>query len=331
MIEGALFAGLAVVMALIGFYLPLIGIFTTLAWPVLIVIIALRQGMRTATLTVVVTGMLLSMFLGPLQGIIMSGVQGIIGLAIGYAMIHKMGPVKTVLLSSVAQWIGTGIEFVVSLWFLQLNILTDAAEQMQLAAQRTLDYMQPLVEKYPALEPSLVMTKQMASPEMLKLSLAIAPASLAVGGVALAMLNYWFCKKFLPRFGYPVADFPEFSSWRLPWYWLLVFIVAQIMSVITAVDSVPFFGRTIEFVAIPGRELIGRIGTNLALPASVAVAIQGYSLAFFYLKRWTNKGLASMILFFSLGSGLGNIVLMFGLMDFVFDYRKWVTAAKSGT
>jgi uncharacterized protein YybS (DUF2232 family) len=331
MIEGALFAGLAVVMALIGFYVPFIGIITTLAWPVLIVIIALRQGMRTATLTVVVTGLLLSMFLGPLQGIVMSGVQGIIGLAIGYAMLRKMGPVKTVILASVAQWIGTGIEFIASLWFLKLNILTDASEQMQLAAQRTLEYMQPFVDKYPSLEPSLAMTRQMASPEMLKLSLAIAPAGLAIGGVTLALVNYWFCKKFLPRFGYPVADFPGFADWRLPWYTIVLFIASQLMSMVTAMDSATVFGQTITFTALPARELIGSIGANLAMPTGVAVFIQGYALAYFYLKRWTNKSLASLILFFSLGTAFSNIILMFGLMDFVFNYRRWVTAAQSGT
>ncbi|HHV19081.1 MAG TPA: DUF2232 domain-containing protein, partial [Thermoanaerobacterales bacterium] len=69
LVEGALLAAINIILSIMAIYMPILGTFATLIWPVPIVILGIRHGIKTSILSTVVAGIFVAILSGPFQAI----------------------------------------------------------------------------------------------------------------------------------------------------------------------------------------------------------------------------------------------------------------------
>ena len=102
MVEGGLLAAIAIIFAIISVYLPIIGPFVNLLWPVPIILLGVRHGYKWSIMATVVAGVIISMLVHPLQAVSVVVGFGLIGIVLGYAFRMEFSPAKTMLWGSAA-------------------------------------------------------------------------------------------------------------------------------------------------------------------------------------------------------------------------------------
>ena len=324
--EGALFAALTVVLSLIGFYVPVMGLFVAFLWPVPIAIIAVRHGMRTAILTVITAGVVLSTVVGIFEGAMMTLTLGLTGLAIGFALRRGYNATRTLLIATIGVVVGSAVTIVVSLLVMKINILTQSMEQFALAAQKTSEMYIAMADKLNIPRETIEPALQMFSPQALDLMKLILPGTFILGEFIVAYLNYEVCRRIMPRFGYKVPNFPTFEEWRFPKYFAVVLLLGQGVTVLKDADAVTVLGRAIQVA--PHGEMLYKVGLNLSYPIMILMYLQGFALAYYFLvnKLRVDRKWAKMLLTFVwFNPMLSQIAFMFGLVDNVFDYRKMIS------
>ena len=83
LVEGALLAAINIILSIMALYMPILGTFATLVWPVPIVILGIRHGLRTSILSTVVAGIFVAILSGPFQAVNIVISFGLIGIAMG--------------------------------------------------------------------------------------------------------------------------------------------------------------------------------------------------------------------------------------------------------
>ena len=82
--ESGLLAALSVVLAFAAVYLPVIGIVATLIWPLPVLVLVVRHGLRWGVMGVLTAGVLMALVLEPMLAVRMVLSFGFTGLALGW-------------------------------------------------------------------------------------------------------------------------------------------------------------------------------------------------------------------------------------------------------
>jgi uncharacterized protein YybS (DUF2232 family) len=101
MVEGAIFAAIAIVFNLLFYYVPFVGVFINLIMPLPIVICGIRNGMRYSILSTVVASAIVAMLISPVHSLFFLAVFGIMGVALGEC-VHRQLPMKKLFVISTA-------------------------------------------------------------------------------------------------------------------------------------------------------------------------------------------------------------------------------------
>ena len=102
MVEAGILAAVAIVMALISMYVPVLGAFVNFVWPLPIVICGCRHGLKWSIMTLLVATV-------------------IIGLILGECMRRHLPPMKMMLYGSVGAVIALVLNIVLSFWVLGID------------------------------------------------------------------------------------------------------------------------------------------------------------------------------------------------------------------
>ncbi|HHY95222.1 MAG TPA: DUF2232 domain-containing protein, partial [Firmicutes bacterium] len=247
--EGALMAALAVMLGLAGFYLPVLGMVATIVGPVPIVVAYLRQGPRTAVLAAAVAALLLGIFLGAIQALIMGFAFGSLGLALGRGFSRQAPASTTVLWAGLAVACATTVSAGLGFLFLHINPL-DTVEQLLAAYERAPEIWARLGVGGQMLEQMKAMTGAMRQFFWLAW-----PAAMAGGVLGAAAINWAVARSILRRLGYQVTSAAPFVQWRLPRWVLIPLAVGMALMV-----ARPHYGP----------EWLYRLGFNLYLVFSWA-------------------------------------------------------------
>ena len=94
MVEGGILAAVAILFALISVYVPFIGVFVDLIWPVPIILLGVRNGYKWSIMATLVAGVLIAILLGPLRAVGVAIGFGLIGITLGHAFRKNYSPVK---------------------------------------------------------------------------------------------------------------------------------------------------------------------------------------------------------------------------------------------
>ncbi|HEY3314172.1 MAG TPA: DUF2232 domain-containing protein [Bacillota bacterium] len=305
LVEAAILAGVAVVIGVAGAIIPAVGAISLFFWPLPLIILQMRHGLRVTVMALIVTAALTTLIIGPLQAVSIVGAMGFVALAYGYAFRRRLEPLRAYLLGGIG--LATGLLLIFGLLYLTTgrNPATDLWSVMEASYNQVL-------KSYGANLPPDQLTLVQNQIAWTRTVITRYAAALLVGSAFFyALLQYALAESLLPRFGLSVKPFPAFARWQLP---LLPILLVWAPALVVSRAS----GR------FPALAPYVSAATNLFYLCSIIFVIEGLSVAYFYLtKLGVTKGLrVTIIVLLFIAPAAMNLAMWFGIFDFLFDYRR---------
>jgi len=304
MVEGGILSAVAILFALISVYIPIIGVFVNLIWPVPIILLGVRHGYKWSLMATAVAGILIALLIHPLHAVTVAVGFGLIGIVLGHCFRKGYSPVVSVMLGSIASLVSKIIVLSISAVVLGINPLADQSAAMATAVEQAIN----MYRSFGMKEEDLTrMAESMRG--MLDLMKLIFPAGFALASVVDTYLNFLVARLVLRKLGHHIPPFPEFRVWSLSPIVLYGFIVSVIML---------YWGKSREI------SLLADAGLNLQIITSMLLMIQGMSVVFFYAAKYKVPGfLRWLFVFMAFSNGFIMQAAVFaGAFDIAVDFRK---------
>lgn len=305
MVEAGILAAIAIVMALVSMYVPVIGAFVNFLWPLPIVICGMRNGLKWSIMSLIVAGVIVSIIISPLQAFFLVAIFGLLGLILGECMRRRFSPMKLMLYGSVGAVLALVINIALSFLVLGINpvdmmftafhdSLTQLAEYYRESGM-TEDEVQKAVAGYA---------------EMLRMMRIIMPGAFLLSAPALAFINYIAAKKILTKLGERFEDFPPFINLQIPGWVLWPYAISLF--------AVTYFYQYNQ------QHWLYDVSVNVQTVCSFALVLQGIALIYWFVHKHNKPswwaGMATVLLF--LIPIFSQIMVYVGAFDIVFDFRK---------
>lgn len=303
MVEAGILAAVAVLFAILGAYLPVLGALFNLLWPVPVAVCGMRNGLRWSVMTLIVAGAVIGSLLGPLQSLSIMAMFGLMGLVLGECLHRGYRPVKTLLFSSVA----TLISIILSIGLGMLVLGTDPVnlmfEGMEQAMQESTVYYREA-----GMSEEQIAAAVKDNQNLLATIRLILPGSLVVCSPILAFANYMAARKILGKMGVAFEPLLPFTHWRVPEYFIWP------------------YGLSVMVVSFwrDAPQLVFDLAMNLQMVVSVVFFVQGLAVVYWWLNKSQKPqwwGTIAVILAFAV-QVFSIIIVLLGAFESVFDYRK---------
>jgi len=307
LVEGALMACLTAVLALIGIYIPFLGVLTSLVFTIPIIIVTIRHGVITGILSILTAGLLVFTLYEPLRGFLLILQYGALSIFYGYAFAKGRSPAVTLS-------VGTVIGAVSLLLTFYLGYVVTGTNDLAMFAQMK-----------ESIEPSIEMLRQFGyfnnpgvSEEGLRQlinatidnALILIPAVFVVYGMFVALINYILSQRVLRKMGLPVQPLPPFINWRLPWWIIYGFVLGYGLNLV---------GK------LQGNVLLTHIGVNIVSIYGIVFLILGLSLALFFQEKYLPGKMYRMLIFillFLFYPLMSWLLMLGGIIDLLFNFRR---------
>jgi len=304
MVEGGLLAAMAIIFAVISAYLPLIGPFVDLLWPVPIILLGVRHGYKWSTLATLVAGVLIAILIHPLQAVSVVVGFGLIGIVLGYAFRMEFSPGKTML------W-GAAASLLSKVALLGIGVVVTGVNPFDTEGVAMAKAMEQAIEIYRNFGMPPEQLAQMAEQMQTVMGFVkiILPSGFVLASVADTFLNFLIAKAVLKKLGHGIADFPPFKVWTFPSYLVYFFALALVMI---------YWGQSRELT------ILYHSGMNLYMLMSVILFVQGLSLFNYVVDKYNlSRWVRGIILMLILTNGfLSQLLICAGAVDTIIDYRR---------
>jgi uncharacterized protein YybS (DUF2232 family) len=304
LVEGALLAAINIILSIMALYMPILGTFATLVWPVPIVILGIRHGLRTSILSTVVAGIFVAILSGPFQAVNIVISFGLIGIAMGWAINKKLSPFKVLSIGGAASLISKVALVFITMLVIGINPLTEEINLLK----ESFSMAGSLYEKL-GMDPQTVETTIESFTRSLELLPLVIPGVFIMASALDTFLTYIVTKAVLSRMGQRLEDLTPFWLWRFPDFTVAFFLFGNLLVLLETYWPVG---------------VLKAIGMNIVLVFGFVFFIQGFSLLAFFLGKYdVAKPLRLLIVFFVLFNPLFLQILFFaGLFDILFNFRK---------
>ncbi len=311
--EGAILASLVALLAYAARYVPPITLLAPLVCPLPLTVLVIRHGTRIAVLAAVVAAAIGVTLAGPLTGLLIASFFAPLGISMGVAVRRRLDAPRIVLISALT-WIAvTLVNMGLSIAISGVNPVTVLLELMQKSQEMT-EAFYTRIGAPPQIQQAVAQMKEL---------LAVAPRLLAglfvLGGLIFAWYNYAFGRLVLRKVGIELPALPPMTTWRLPPFFLWVFIAGFALPIVTA--------------RLPGMSTAGEtIGVNLLIVAKALFQGQGCIVGWVLMEKY---GMARwfrwILITLALTNPLYEIVAFYlGIADAAFGLRqRWTPVSSS--
>ena len=114
MVEAGILAAIAIVMALISMYVPVLGAFVNFVWPLPIVICGARHGLKWSIMTLLVATIIIAMIMSPVNAFFLAAIFGLLGLILGECMRRHLAPMQLMAFGTIGGIIALVLNIVLS-------------------------------------------------------------------------------------------------------------------------------------------------------------------------------------------------------------------------
>ncbi|MBP2634765.1 MAG: hypothetical protein H6Q72_672 [Firmicutes bacterium] len=303
-VEGGVLTAVAIMFALISTYLPVIGAFVNLLWPVPIVLLGVRHGYKWSLMAVVASGLIIALIMHPLTAVSVVVGFGLIGIALGYGLRQGFSPTKTLFVGAAASLVSKIAVLAISAAVIGFNPLTLQTEGMIKGLETAMDFYRQMgmnAEDMARMEATLK--------PMIELMKIILPAGFVLAAFVDTFLNYQVAKAVLARLGQTLEPFPPFRRWNMPRFTVYALAVSFVAI---------YWGKTREL------EILYNTGMNIQVVATMLLFIQGMAVVYFLADKYNlSRIVRGIILFLILSNGIVMQALIIGgAFDIIFDYRQ---------
>lgn len=293
---------LAVVLSVIGFYMPLVSLVVFLLIPLPIAYLGMKEG--TSWSIIVTAGIMIldSVFFGFISAAFLCAIFGVLGVILGICYRNKVSAVATLAAGAVvvlASWIGQAFA---AMYILNVPPMIFGGEAMDSMEQQMMAQMAQLYSG------ELLMQTQ----ENVKQMIDDIQRSIPVITVSAAFFYTWASmmlgKKIFTRLGMKdIPGMPSLERWELPRFFLGLYVLAFAMQYITN-----------------GNATLEMIQYNLGLACVLVFWLQGLAALWWMPRKYPFvRPLRWIIAILSVIIGMVQmIVVLLGLSDMVLQYRK---------
>lgn len=302
-VEGAMLSAITIIISFIALYVPVLGIFASLIWPVPIVILGIRHGLRTSILSTAVAGIAVAMFQGPAQAFNVVLGFGLLGIVMGWAIRKDFSPYKVLFISSLASLVSELMLIGATIYIMGFNPM-----KAELSAMKDSITMVGNLYKSMGASPEMVKEIMGTYGKLIDFFVIAIPALLVMSSVVSAFLNYLVTKLILSRLGQKLRDFTPFWQWKLPEFTVFFFLLGVLLNLL-------------EYYYPHG--ILKSIGLNLQLLFGFAFIIEGLSLAAYYMGRYNVAKILRVLFIFLVFFNpiVSQVVLWAGMFDILFNFR----------
>ncbi len=280
-------------------YVPVVGILVGLLAPTPMLLLALRHGRLTGLIAISLSTLSLAMLFGSLQSTVFFAEYGVLGLVMAEAIRRQWPVEKTLLLSTVAPVLTSGIVMTQLFFSVDLDLGTVKQHFEE-------DLGHTLRQFWADKDGPSAETLRTYVQKALETVVQLLPALFILSTAAAALLNYRVVAVFWRRLeGQPPLRPLMLSQWKAPEACVWVLIASGVC----------------YFVPLPGMRIVGQ---NVLLLVGFVYLLQGLGIMTFYLNRTSVpsifRSLAYLFLLIQPLLLLG--VAAFGLFDLWFDFRR---------
>ena len=303
-VEGGVLTAVAIIFALISTYLPVIGAFVNLLWPVPIVLLGVRHGYKWSIMAVVSSGLIIALIMHPLTAVSVVVGFGLIGIALGYGLRQGFSPTKTLFIGAAASLVSKIAVLAISAAVMGFNPLTMQTEGMIQGLEAAMDFYRQMgmnAEDLARMEATLK--------PMIEIMRIILPAGFVLAAFVDTFLNFQVAKVVLARLGQTIEPFPPFRRWNMPRFTVYALAVSLVAI---------YWGKTREL------ELLYNTGMNIQVVVTMLLFVQGMAVVYFLADKYNlSRIVRGIILFLILSNGIVMQALIIGgAFDIIFDYRQ---------
>ncbi|WP_446898147.1 YybS family protein [Clostridium sp. LBM24168] len=313
-VEAGLITAFIVVLMLICIYIPVFSIFTNFVLPIPIAVLYIKQNYKVTLISIIVSAILISILYNPITAISSISLVGLSGITFGYCIKNKKNFTTTILLTSLAIFIGMVIFLAV-----YIAIMSNGGIYSFISDSITKIIINPLKESIKINKEIYIKMKlsidQLSYMENLISSITpeyimrIIPAFILINSVFTAYLNYLIGNSILKKLNFDIVHIKPFNniymSTRIGTAAVLMLVVGLILNR-NNMELAHYFinssGIVLQFIFI----------------------VDGLALSAYYLKRKTNisNTLIAIILIVTIFIGLYFIYIVLGFIDMIIDFRK---------
>lgn len=299
---------LSVVLALMSVYLPFIGFLLILLWPLPLLVLVVRHGMRWGILAALAAGVLMGLIVEPLLALRLVVAFAPAGLLLGWAFTKRLSAVQSFLLTNMASFAGMVAAMGLWLFVIGVNPLTEQVNPLQSSVDTTLQ----LYEGMGMSEEALAKSREDIAQGLQMLNYLF-PLVFIMMGMIYGSVAYIAGCKVLKRLGHDVPQLPPVHEWHLPQAFLYLFGFALVGL---------YWGGTRQIM------WLYQISLNANALAIIAGLVQGLVLLHCLFRHFKVKLVLRIVfyVFILMNPFLGQVVAMTGLIDMIFDYRQRFSA-----
>lgn len=300
--EGAVSAGIIVLLGLLSFTFGLFSFFIPVPLAVIVYRHNLKTGMLVAFASAAVASLLLMM---PLLGLEIL-IVGFIGIVLGLAIKENLSFARTFIIGAGAAVLASILRLAALSLIADYNIIADFTQVWERVSRQALELWQASDMPSELLDQYTELFSSMPSLFAVLLPISILALSLFETILCLMFMNIVF-----KRFGVSLPKVPPFIRWQLPWHFVWGYIIGKAL--------------TIVYAYFPS-QIMQALAVNVDLFFSGAFFIQGLAILWYYLTQAEiRKGFRIFITAVLLLTGnvlIFNILVMLGVLDTWFDIRK---------
>ncbi|WP_125154208.1 YybS family protein [Clostridium rectalis] len=309
LVEAGLITAILVVLALMNIYVP---IFTTLGrfiLPIPVTVLYLRQNIKMTITSIIVSGVIIAMVYSPFAGLTSAIMFGITGITLGYCIKKDRKISITLLLLSIASFIGTVTQLIVYIKLIansSIRALTDEmVKMMRESFDLTINIYTSMGVTKEQLKPFYDLINMFNTEYVLKLI----PAILVISSFVFAYLTYIITKAIIKKLGYEIKPMTSISQIRIDIKFTTIIAILLLLGVVLVRRKVP----SGEYLTLSAQTLLQYI-----------FVLQGIAVAVYYLKNKFHlaKGFIILIILITFFSPISMIYVMIGLSDIILDFRK---------
>ncbi|WP_027405866.1 YybS family protein [Anaerovibrio sp. RM50] len=310
MTESSLLAAITVIVALAGAYVPLLGDIAILIWPLPILVLVVRHGIKWALLSVLAAGIIMAILIEPMTAVRMVAGFAPPAIALGYGF-RKQLPASQTLLISLAAAIIAMLAALAMLFAMTginpLNMQLEVLEESFNASISAYETMGVPPEKLAEMKDNFGKAFQLVGMLM--------PLVVVCSGLITTGINFIVGRKVLKRLGHQTPDLPSLDQWRLP-VAIFYFFGFSLVGI--------YWGESRNI------ELLKQASYNVFFLTSTAGFVQGVAMLSCLLRNKISRLMFWIIIGFIFINGLIAQLLAFvGLFDMIFDYRKRFSAKRN--
>lgn len=306
LVEGAFFAALTTIIALVGLYMPPLYILTSLLTPLPLAVVVRRRDLKTGFMAMLVAGALLFMLFGRPVAVVLLIIQmGPLGLLLGLLFKNYVSAGFSVVIAGLFSAVLLVASLFFSFWLTGINPFIMGPEMAQ-----AMDHVINTYKQAGILDQAGEKEARLLIENFIRYMNLLLPGILVMSSIISTFVTYLINRQVLLRLGYNVPALPPFSRWRFPWYSIWGIILG--LSLVLAGDS-------------PGRTLMSATGKNLLLVVGFIYTILGLSVASYFIKGWKIARpvkIIMVVMAFLYLPFMFSVLLTLGVLDTLVNTRR---------